>query len=496
MTNSSNNGASTLQSPESVGPSNIDAERSVLGSILLDPGVLPDVMQEITSPEQFSLPAHQFIFVAILALAAEARVPDLTTLSAELRRAGQLDAVGGYMALANLEMCVVATGAAAEHARLVRTAHQHRQILRTCRSAAIEAKQAAREPREIVEAACRDFMGLVESGNGRGRYTAMGELMEVGVEGATMAAHRRRRNEVLGVPWGLRDLDGITGGLQPGELTILAARPSIGKTSLAIHAYRHIIKTLRRPVVFFSLEMGNEPIANRIICSEAGLDSDRIRKGFASDGELARHRSAANSLSQLPGMVRDCSQLSGVDLLMQVRLLKAQIPDLALVVVDGLWLMEHPQGRGLNYATMVGETSRLVKRAAKESGVPILLVHQLSRNNEMRAGNRDRRAGRGDRPTLSDLRDSGAVEQDADLVIFVYRERQDEENNGQCRPEEDDDEGNYRRGPAMARPPQEDPARVPTELIVAKHRNGPIGTARVIFETSTQRWLDAARVMN
>jgi replicative DNA helicase len=485
------------------GPFNLAAEQSVLGSILLDPGILPAVMQEIPSPEIFHLSAHATVYAAILALATDSKVPDLTSLAAELRSHGQLDAVGGYMALANLEMAVVSTGAAVDHARLVRTAHQHRQILHACRTAALEARAGARLPREIVEATCREFMSTVEGGDDRGRFVGMGELMEIGTEAAMMAAHRTRNNEVLGVPWGLRDLDRITGGMQPGELTILAARPSIGKTALAIQAYRHIIRTLRRPVAFFSLEMGAEPIATRIVCSEAGLDSDRIRKGWASDHELARFRTAASSLGELPGMVRDCSQLSGVDLLMQVRLLKAQVPHLALVVIDGLWLMEHPLHRGTNFATAVAETSRQVKRAAKENGIPILLLHQLSRNNEMRAGNRDRRAGRGDRPTLSDLRDSGAVEQDADLVIFIYRERREQppaeeeaahEQGGQCRPEDfEDEEPDYRRGPVMVRPPGEDGTRVPTELIVAKHRNGPIGTAHVIFELSTQRWLDAAR---
>ncbi len=497
------NGTAT---PPLEGPANIDAERSVLGSVLLDPGVLPEVMEQLPFGRMFHLPAHQEIWQAIQDIATEGSQPDLTGLAAHLKAAGKLDAVGGYIALAGLEQFVVATSSAGEHARIVRELHEHREIIEACRSGAMSSRRAEHKPRAVAERVCQGLMSAVDAGDDHARYIGMGELMEMGVEDTFAKADLRRRGDVLGVPFGLIDLDRLTGGLQAGELTIIAARPSIGKTALAMHTFRTAIQTIQQTVAFFSLEMGATPIATRIVCAEAGIDADRARKGFLSDVELGLYKQAATRLTAFPGLVRDSSKLSGVDLLMQARLLKARYSDLALIIIDGLWLMDHPQGRGLNYATMVGETSRLVKRAAKETGVPIMLLHQLSRNNEMRAGNRDRRAGRGDRPTLSDLRDSGAIEQDADLVIFIYRERREQQQadgenaddaaNDPERNDLDEEPNPYVRGPGRragnAQEGDGNPNMIPTELIVAKHRNGPIGTARALFEVSTQRWHDQA----
>jgi replicative DNA helicase len=222
-------------------------------------------------------------------------------------------------------------------------------------------------------------------------------------------------------------------------------------------------------------------------------------QGYASDFELGRMRAAASMIAESPGLVSDSPRLSGVQLLLRTKLLQAQRPDLGLIIIDGLWLMEHPHTRGSNRATDVGQTVHLIKAAAKETGVPVLLLHQLNRANEQRASKREVAAGSGGRPILSDLRETGDVEQDADLVIFIHRERRElgapegRDGGGEQggREDRDDEPGPWARGPRPGSGSGPSPL-VPTELIVAKNRNGPTGTVRVLFDLVSQRWLTAA----
>lgn len=483
------------------GPTNIDAERSVLGSILLDPQILASVDAELPAgAETFSLGAHQQIFAALKAMATDGIEPSIVSVCDHMRKAGTLDSAGGYMAIANLEQFVVATSSAAAHARIVRTCWQYRQIIEAARTAAQSSNSATPPPpEEVIEAACQKFLGLVDANaSNSARFVRMDDLMEDTVLQAQAAAEARRRGEVVGVPTGIADLDKMIGGFRPGTLTVLAARPSIGKTSVAIEVFRHACLRLRMPVAFFSIEMPGLDIGTRIACAEAGVSTDRTMRGFASEYELAKIRAAASDIAESPGLLSDSPRLSGVQLLLRTKLLQAQHPDLGLIIIDGLWLMDHQHQRGSNRAAEVGQTVHLIKAAAKETGVPILLLHQLNRANEQRASKREIASGSGGRPILSDLRETGDVEQDADLVIFLHRERRelgtpDEPRDSEAAGEEPENDLDREPNPYARGPVREGPSPlVSTELIVAKNRNGPTGTVKALFDLVSQRWLPAA----
>ena len=448
-------------------PHNLDAERAVLGAVLLDNDVLAEVHRFLRI-EDFYHPGHQVIYDSMLALHNESKPVELTMLADLLRREGKLDQVGNYVYLANLEQFVISTSAAVEHARLV----QEKSILRRLMSAADtilhESSEERRDVLEQIEIA-EKLIFEVSQQTHAGKFQSIEELMQETI-GEIMHLYETRQ-PTSGLPTHFKDLDKLIGGLEPSSLAILAARPSIGKTALALNIVRNVAVVSNKPVAMFSLEMGAEQLNMRLLCSEARVPSHRVRKGQIKEREWETLRETASRMMDLPIYIDDTAALSIMQLRSRARRLKAQRPDLSLIVVDYLQLMQGPErrGRDMNRQQEVSEISRGLKALAKELHVPVLALSQLSRNIESRSG-KEHSA----RPMLSDLRESGAIEQDADIVMFVHRDRVEIQK---------DEDGHM---PDKSLP-------IPTELIIGKNRNGPIGTVDVLFLADFTLFVDALR---
>ncbi|MCB2153488.1 replicative DNA helicase [bacterium] len=453
--------------PERQHPHNLDAERAVLGAVLLDNDVLGEISRFLKI-EDFYQPGHQIIYTSMLELHNAGKPVELTMLADMLRREGKLDQVGNYVYLANLEQFVLSTSAAPEHARLV----QEKSILRRLMSAADtilhESSEERREVLEQIEMA-EKLIFEVSQETHSGRFQSVEKLMEDTI-GEIMHLYETKQPKA-GLPTYFKDLDKLIGGLEPSALAILAARPSIGKTALALNIVRNVAAVGNRPVAMFSLEMGAEQLNMRLLCSEARVPSHRVRKGQIKEREWETLRETASHMMDLPIYIDDTAAISIMQLRSRARRLKAQRPDLALIVVDYLQLMQGPErrGRDMNRQQEVSEISRGLKALAKELNVPVLALSQLSRNIESRSG-KEKSA----RPMLSDLRESGAIEQDADIVMFVHRDRVEVQK---------DEDG---RMPDKSLP-------IPTELIIGKNRNGPIGTVDVLFLADFTLFVDALR---
>lgn len=451
-------------------PHNIDAERSVLGSIMLDNDQLGNVMHVLT-PQMFYQPSHQLVFEAMLALSADSRPVDLTTLVDRLKRQGDLDKVDGYVYLASLEQFVLATSAARHHAEIVREKAQLRELLDVARRIATKAMDEDLAPEDVARLG-HDGLFRAMNGSRQQRIESNETLGPRTIEHIREAKRRHDAGEIIGTPTGLADLDRLTGGINEGELVYLAARPSIGKTAFGLQIQQNQTTITGAPVPFFSLEMSNLSIYMRALCAHAGIDLRRARTGTLKDWEVEALAKAEAKIRPAPGIYNDCASLSAAQFAVQARILKTRYPDMPGAIIDGLWLMTHPEGERDD--VRIGHTSRLLKQTAKELGIWVLCLHQLNRKAEDRATVEDRKKNASARPTLADLRGTGAAEQDADMVWFIHRERVKEEV--------EDDEGFTGTGRA-----------VPTEVIVAKARNGPIGDVTVNYFLRTQKIANAAR---
>jgi replicative DNA helicase len=452
----------TAKSPSNAGgeggallrlPQNLDAERSVLGSMLLDNGIIPDIM-ELVGAEDFHQASHQVIFRRLVELYDAQKPVELTTLSDLLRRHNELDATGGYLYLANLEQFVVSTGVAAEHAGIVREKSLLRRLMvatETIRREASEERQSAPEIVEMAEKLIFDVSHEVNTGT----FSDMEEMMEITLEEITSLYGRHGATH--GLQTGFLDLDKLIGGFDNTALVILAARPSIGKTAFALNIVRNVAMN-NIPVAVFSMEMGKEQLNMRLLCSEARLSAHKIKTGYFRENEFQMLKETAARMSHVPILIDDTAGLTLLQLRSRARRLKAQRPDLGLIVVDYLQLMQSPSSRReSNRQQEVAEMSRGLKILAKELRVPVVALSQLSRNIEQRGTKKEAA-----RPMLSDLRESGSIEQDADIVMFIHRERTETmaEKDGQRIDKN---------------------APIPSEIIVGKNRNGPTGTADMLF---------------
>jgi len=435
-------------------PHNLDAERAVLGSLLLDNEVIPEVSR-VLRPEDFYQSAHQAIYGAVLELHDQGKPVDLTLLTDSLRRTGKLEETGGYMYLAGLENHVLATSAAVEHAEMVAEKSTLRRLMAAAETILRECSGERREVLQQVEMAER-LVFEVSQKTHAGRFLSVEALMQQAID--EIARLYVAHEPTVGLQTHIKDLDSLLGGFEKTALIILAARPSIGKTAFALNIVRNVSLQGGVPVGFFSLEMSAEQLNLRLLASEARLPGQRIRRGQIKEPEWERVRETASRLMDLPLYIDDTAGLTLMQLRSRARRLKKQRPDLGLLVVDYLQLMQSPPGRrDSNRQQEVAEISRGLKELAKELEVPILALSQLSRGIEQR-GKRDG----GSRPMLSDLRESGAIEQDADVVMFVHRERVEVQKDEEGRPVN-------RTQP------------IETEIIVGKNRNGPIGTAQLLF---------------
>ncbi len=419
---------------------------AVLGSLLIDEEAVP-VAVEMLQPASFYRDSHRKIFGAIVSLFTQQKAVDLVTVTEALKADGQLEQVGGAHYLASLTMVVPTAANVLHYAKIVRQKAMLRSLISTSTQIVGECYESQDEVEALVDKAEQLLFDLT-SKTSDSNAIFVKDLLHDSME--TLERLSQRKDMVTGVPTGFHDLDIQTAGLQPGDLIIIAGRPSMGKSALVTCMAEHVGVVDRIPSIIFSLEMSKEQLAHRLLCSYSKVDVHKARTGFLAQSDWRSLSNAAGKLSEAPIMIDDAPAMTVLELRAKARRLKAK-HNIGLVIVDYLQMMRGP-GRSENRQQEISEISRSLKALAKELHVPVVAVSQLSRAPEQRE---DRR------PQLSDLRESGAIEQDADLVLLLYREEV-------YKPTEDN------RGKA--------------ELIIAKQRNGPIGSVSMAFLRESTRF--------
>ncbi|HXN40847.1 MAG TPA: replicative DNA helicase, partial [Myxococcaceae bacterium] len=395
------------------------AERAVLGAVLADNSVIADVV-EIVQPDDFASTAHTQIFAAMIGLDATQRTVDHLTLSEELKTRGQLAAVGGPPYLMGLDQVVPIASNAAQYARIVKDQAIRRRLAAVGREIQDLASQEAGSLEALLDEAERKVFLLAERKR-EGELKPVRELMEHTLE--LLDNLTRSSSGITGLPTGYIDLDRQLTGFHAGELLVLAARPGIGKTSLALNIATHVALKEQRAVGVFSLEMPADQLLMRLLAATARVDMKRLRGGRLTTQDQEKFQKVAGDLFNAPLYIDDSGTLSPFDLRAKARRLKQRDARLGLLVVDYLQLM-HLKGRVESRQLEVSEISRSLKALAKELDVPILALSQLNRKIEERKGGR---------PLLSDLRESGAIEQDADVVMFIHRDDDGEDGGKSTR---------------------------------------------------------------
>jgi replicative DNA helicase len=427
-------------------PHSMEAEQSVLGGLLLENGAA-DRVEDILGADDFYSDAHRLVYKTIVGLIADNKPADVVTLSEALGSLNKLEYTGGMTYLGALVENVPTAANIRRYAEIVR----ERAILRRLATAGGEIAESAYHPlgrsvREILDQAETKVFEIAEHGaRGQQGFQEIRPLLTQVVERIEFLYNRDNPSDVTGVATGYADLDRMTSGLQEGDLIVIAGRPSMGKTSLALNMGEHIALTLKMPVAIFSMEMGATQLAMRLMGSVGRLDQHKIRTGRLTNDDWERLSVSLGRLNDAPIHIDETPALNSLELRARARRLSRQYGGkLGAIIVDYLQLME-ATGEGENRATEISEISRSLKALAKELKVPVLALSQLNRSLEQRPNKR---------PVMSDLRESGAIEQDADLILFIYR---DEVYN-----EDTQDKG-------------------VAEIIVGKQRNGPIGTVRLAF---------------
>ena len=427
------------KSAQRVPPHNVEAEESVLGAMLLSEASISDVLERLRS-EDFYRPAHRRIFECVVALFGRGEAVDSVTVAEELRRAGALDEVGGKPYLFHLVNSVPAASNASYYARIVEETALLRRMIEATQQAAAMAFESAEDVDHIVDQVEQLIFSVAQKRLGD-RFAHIRDLLHEHLE--QVEALQLRGASVTGVPTGFIDLDNLTSGLQPSNLVIVAARPSFGKTSFALNIAQQAATEHAVPVAIFSLEMSKMELVQRLVCAEALVDVQKLRTGNLSDQDWSRLATAVGRLADAPIYIDDTEAVTVLEIRAKARRLK-QKHGLGLVIVDYLQLMSGPR-RSENRQQEISEISRSLKILARELEVPVIAVSQLSRAVEARQDKR---------PMLADLRESGAIEQDADLVLFIYR---DEVYN------------------------PDSPDKGTVEVLLSKHRNGPVGRLKLTF---------------
>jgi replicative DNA helicase len=423
-------------------PSNVDAERLVLGSILLDDSAFIDVAG-LLKLEDFCLEKHRRIYRRMLELHERGERIDRITIANELLRFNELEAVDGLSYLVSLDDGLPRLPNLAGYVKIIRDKAILRRIVETANSLMHRALMADEDPSTLLASAEESLLRLSDSQANAGLLTPH-EVIQNFQGGINAFLDPSKR--IKGTSTGFLKLDEMTGGLHRGELIILAARPSMGKTAMALNIAHHVACKLHQPVAVFSLEMSNDSLLTRMLCASARVDSQHFRRGYLAEADRRKLREAANDLVAAPLYIDDTAGVHLMDMHAKLRRLKQQSGDLGLVIVDYLQLMSG-HGRFENRNQEVSTISRGMKMLAKELDCPMLVLSQLSRAPETRVGDH--------RPQLSDLRESGSIEQDADLVGFIFREE-------------------------VYKKDREDLKGL-AELIIAKQRNGPIGIANLVY---------------
>lgn len=436
-----------------VPPHDLTAEESLLGAMLLSRDAIATAV-ETCQPDQFYKPAHGHIFEAVESLYGQGEPVDPVTVADELRRADLLDAVGGITTLISLQADTPATTNAARYARIV----EEHALLRKLIAVASEIAEIGYGLPDDVEAAIDQAEAMVFEVAERRVTDTLMPIRDLLAESLDrLEALYGRGESITGVPTGYLDLDERLSGLQKSALYIVGARPAMGKTAFALGIAAHAAMDAGHPVAFFSLEMSHSEITQRLLCAEARVDATRVRNGKLLEADWPKITHAIGRLGEAPIFIDDNPAVTIMDIRAKARRLKAREGGLSLIIVDYLQLMTGRRAAE-NRQVEISEISRGLKILARELEVPVIALSQLSRNLEMRADKR---------PMLADLRESGSLEQDADVVMFIYR---DEVYN----PDSTDNQG-------LA------------EVIVAKHRNGPTGYTQLSFLSHHTRFENMAR---
>ncbi len=429
-----------------VPPHNIEAEVALLGSVLIDNRVM-DSIQDLVAAEDFYRADHRVIFEHLSRL-HEARSPlDTITLYDALKASGQLDSVGGPEYLAELAEVVPTAANAQEYARIVRDNATLRRFIGVSSELVEEAYHGVTEVDDFLDRAEGEILAVADRGT-RDELSSVRELLKPAFQ--ALEARMKDRREVTGLTTGFVELDKLTAGLQRSDLIILAARPSMGKTSLGLNMAVNAAIEAGATVGVFSLEMSKQQLVLRMVASQARVPQEKLRTGYLTDENFQDLFQAAEELSRASIYIDDTPALNYLALRSKCRRLKSE-HGLDLVVVDYLQLMRGPRNIS-SREQEISEISRSLKALAKEMDVPVMALSQLNRELEKRQDKR---------PKLADLRESGAIEQDADLVLFIYRDEVYNENS---------------------------PQKGVAEIIIAKHRNGPLGTVQVSFQGAYTRF--------
>ena len=428
-------------------PHQMEAEQSLLGGIILENAGIPAAV-EILKGDEFYRDAHRVIFKTVLELFERNEPVDLVTVADHLQGKNRLEAIGGATYLVSLTEAVASAANVSAYARIVSEKALLRRLIQISNEIISWCYGGGKSVEEILDAAGASVFAVTES-RVSNSYSPIRDIVKKSIE--TIDRLQEYRDSVSGVPSHYRDLDKLTAGFQPSDLIILAARPSMGKTAFALNLARNAALESGVPVGFFSLEMSKEALAMRLLCSEAKVNSQKIRTGFLSPQEAVQMLNAAGHFAEAPIFIDDTQSISPLELRAKARRMKAD-HGLGMLVVDYLQLMTARQGRDRSREQEISEISRTLKAIAKELGVPVIALSQLNRKSEERNEKR---------PQLSDLRESGAIEQDADLIIFIYR---DEVYN-----------------PATTEPGV-------AEIIIGKQRNGPLGKVKLAYQNEYTRF--------
>lgn len=434
-------------------PSSPETEKAILGAIILDNTLVAQAI-EMLKPSDFYVPSHRRIFTAMIALFERGSEINPILIAEELRRDNSLDASGGVLFLTNLTYGLPHVTSIAQYSKVVRGKSLLRQLVRVANKITAEALEEEDEPQNILDHAEHAIFALADERIRQG-FEHIKHPAERVLEKAESVEHRDL--VVTGVATGFRGLDTLTSGLQKQDLVVIAGRPSMGKTSLALALGQHAAIESNAVVGIFSLEMSAEALAMRMLCSEANVDAQKFRSGFLSNEEWARLGKALGKLADARIFIDDTPAISVLEMRAKARRLATEQKQLDLIMVDYLQLMSGSTRRSESRQQEVSQISRELKALAKELNVPLIALSQLSRAPENRTDHR---------PQLADLRESGAIEQDADVVAFIYREevynRSDENKNI-------------------------------AELIVAKQRNGPTDTVYLAFLNQFAKFTDLER---